>query len=161
MNLHIAAALMLAVVAAGCESQANQEYRAERYNRRNPPEVTTTASSVQAAQQGSLPQWILIVPPEERRPLGASRAMTEAPPSQWPVKGTYPTESDCDNVLHPKPGRPGPPSSTGQLVTTPPRGSIGELPMIVIGPFSVSGRPGKPRPSGAQCIASDDPRLAR
>ena len=41
-------------------------------------------------------------PPEEPRPLGASRAMIEAPLSYW-LKGTYPTQSDCVSVLHPKP----------------------------------------------------------
>jgi hypothetical protein len=162
MKIRHAAALALVIVTVGRESQANQEYRAERSTRRNPPTLTTTVSLVEAAApQSSLPGWLLIVPPEESRPLGVPRAMTEAPLSQWLVKGTSPTQSGCDAVLHPEPSRPGPPSSTGQLVTTPPLSSSGQLPMIVIGPFSVSGRPRKPPPSGAQWIASDDPRLAR
>jgi hypothetical protein len=163
MKLRHAAALALLVVAAGSESQANQEYRAERSSRRNPPKLTTTASVLTAPQ--SSPGWLLIVPPEEPRPLGASRAMTEAPLSQWLVKGTYPTQSDSDNVLHPKakPSASGvlatAADSTGKLVTSP---FSSTSPQIIIGPFStVYGPPHHPPPSGAQCIASDDPRLAR
>ena len=113
-KITIVTALALLLVAAGCESQANQEYRAERSIRRNPPKLTTTASSVLTAPQSSPHGWMVIVPPEEPRPLGASRAMTEAPLSQWLVKGTYPTQSDCDNVLHSKP-RPAKPSASPTL----------------------------------------------
>lgn len=89
MRFRHAAALALVIVAGGCESQANEDYRAQRATQRNPPKLTTTASSVLTAPQGSLPGWLLIVSPEEPRPPGASRAMTEAPLSQWLVKGTY------------------------------------------------------------------------
>jgi hypothetical protein len=89
----------------------------------------------------------LIVPPEEPRSVGASRAMTEVPLSQWLVKGTYPTAHDCTDVFHPMNG---PPGSTGRLVTTPPPSSTGEVPMIPIGPFSVSGRPERSPPYPAQ-----------
>jgi hypothetical protein len=143
------AALAFLCVAAGCESQANENYREQRAIQRNPPTLTTTAS-VLTAPQSSPPAWLSIVPPEEPRPLGASRAMTEAPLSQWLVKGTYPTQTDCDNVLHPKPS---PASSTGKVVTAP-------LPTYpqVIGPFSNYWPPQHSLSSGAQCMATDDPR---
>ena len=153
MKIQHATALALLIMTVGCESQANQEYRAERFTRRNPPTLTTTASSVQtAAAQSSPPGWLLIVPPEEPRPLGASREMTESPLSQWLVKGTYPTQSACDAVLHPKP-TPMPAASTGKVVTAP----VG--PTQVIGPFSVYW-PSRHSLSSTQCIASDDVRLA-
>src|SRR5215469_16576417 len=143
MKIQHAAALALLILTVGCESQANQEYRAERSIRRNPPPLTTTASSVQAAPPGSPPGWLLIVPPQEPRALGASRSMTETPLSHWLVKGTYPAQSDCDAVLYPKPGPPSPVASTGQVVTRTPVYRVSHLSL-----------------SGAQCIASDDVRLA-
>ena len=152
MKIQHATALALLIMTVGCESQPNQEYRAERFTRRNPPTLTTTASSVQtAAAQSSPPGWLLIVPPEEPRPLGASREMTESPLSQWLVKGTYPTQSACDAVLHPKPS---PAASTGEVATGPV--SLTSSPSM---PFASVYWPSRHSLSSAQCIASDDPRL--
>jgi hypothetical protein len=158
MNMRHAAALTLAIVAAGCESQAAQDYRARRAIQANAPKPKTTVASVVASRQpGSSPEWFFIVPPEEPRPFGEARVMTEAPLSQWMVKRTYPTATACDAIIHPKPK---------------PHPANGSLPSIVIGPFAISdippdegvgsytvvnGVPTFARPG--QCIASDDARL--
>jgi hypothetical protein len=122
MNLRHAAALALVIVVAGCESQAEQDWREQQAIKNNPPKLTTTVSSVLATRQGSTPEWLLVVPPEEPRAFGQSRAVIEAPLNQWMVKETYPTAADCDEVFHPKP-KPHPASSPSP-------------PVIIIGPFS-------------------------
>jgi hypothetical protein len=130
-----AAALALIIVAAGYESQAAKAYgeQEEPLLVDQPAKPTTTVSSVISSRQpGSKPEWLLIVPPEEPRPFGQTRAVTEAPLSQWIVKETYPTEADCNGVLHP--GRS--PQDTAFFI-----------------------RSTRTTPTGLQCIASDDPRL--
>ena len=127
-----AAALVLIIVAAGYESQA-KAHGEQQAIQTTPAKPTTTVSSVISSRQpGSKPEWLLIVPPEEPRPFGQSRAMTEAPLSQWMVKETYPTAADCDGVLHPRRS----PQDTHFFI-----------------------RSTRTAPTGLQCIASDDPRL--
>jgi hypothetical protein len=126
-------ALSLLIVAAGYESQAAKAYGEQQAIQTTPAKPATTVSSVISSRQpGSKPEWLLIVPPEEPRPFGQTRAVTEAPLSQWMVKEIYPTAADCDGVLHPRRS----PQDTHFFI-----GST------------------RTRPTGLQCIASDDPRL--
>jgi hypothetical protein len=125
-------ALSLVIVAA-YESQAAKAYGEEQAIQTTPAKPTTTVSSVISSRQpGSRPEWLLIVPPEQPRPFGQTRAMTEAPLSQWMVTETFPTAADCDGVLHPRRS----PQDTHLFI-----------------------RSTRTTPTGLQCIASDDPRL--
>jgi hypothetical protein len=75
-----AGALVLIIVAAGYESQAAKAHREQQAIQPTPAKPTTTVSSVISSRQpGSKPEWLLIVPPEEPRPFGQTRAVTEAP----------------------------------------------------------------------------------
>ena len=47
--------------------------------------------------------WLLLMPPQEKRPLGQVRAMTETPLSQWSTIGTFPTQNDCEAAFNPRP----------------------------------------------------------
>ena len=133
MRIWHAVVLALTIVAAGYESQAAKAYGEQQAIQTTPAKPTTTVSSVISSRQpGSKPEWLLIVPPEEPRPFGRTRAVTEAPLSQWMVKETYPTAADCDGVLHPRRS----PQDTHFFI-----------------------RSTRSAPTGLQCIASDDPRL--
>jgi len=133
MRIWHAVVLALIMVAAGYESQAAKAYGEQQPSQTTPAKPTTTVSSVISSRQpGSKPEWLLIVPPEQPRPFGQTRAVTEAPLSQWMVKETYPTAADCDGVLHPRRS----PQDTHFFI-----GST------------------RTAPTGLQCIASDDPRL--
>lgn len=126
-------ALSLLIVATGYESQAAKAYGEQRAIQTTPAKPRTTVSSVISSRQpGSKPEWLLIVPPEQPRPFGQTRAMTEAPLNQWMVKETYPTAADCNGVLHPRRS----PQDTHFFI-----GSTRTV------------------PTGLQCIATDDPRL--
>jgi hypothetical protein len=130
LNLRHAVAIALVIMAVGCVTQAA---RGQQPIQSKPPKLPTTVSSVISSRQpGSKPEWLLIVPPNEPRPFGQTRAVTEAPLRQWMVKETYPTAADCDGVL-------------------PPRRSPQDTHF-----FSGSTRT---TPTGLQCIATDDPRL--
>ena len=130
-NWH-AVVLALIIVAAGYESQAAKAYGEQQAIQTTPAKPTTTASVISSRQPGSKPEWLLIVPPEEPRPFGQTRALTEAPLSQWMVKETYPTAADCDGVLHPRRS----PQDTHFFI-----------------------RSTRTVPTGLQCIATDDTRL--
>lgn len=125
-------ALSLLIVAAGYESQAAKAYGEQQAIQTTPAKPTTVSSVISSRQPGSKPEWLLIVPPEQPRPFGQTRAMTEAPLNQWMVKETYPTAADCNGVLHPRRS----PQDTHFFI-----GSTRTV------------------PTGLQCIASDDPRL--
>jgi hypothetical protein len=126
-------ALSLLIVAAGYESQAAKAYGEQQAVQTTAAKPRTTVSSVISSRQpGSKPEWLLIVPPEQPRPFGQTRAIIEAPLSQWMVKETYPTAADCNGVLHPRRS----PQDTHFFI-----GSTRTV------------------PAGLQCIASDDPRL--
>jgi hypothetical protein len=126
-------ALSLVIVAAGYESQAAKAYGEQQATQTTPAKPRTTVFSVISSRQpGSKPEWLLIVPPEEPRPFGRTRAVTEAPLSQWIVTETYPTAADCHGVLHPRRS----PQDTRFFI-----------------------RSSRTAPTGQQCIASDDPRL--
>jgi len=133
MRIWHAVVLALIIVASRYESQVAKAYGEQQAVQTTPAKPTTTVSSVISSRHpGSKPEWLLIVPPEEPRPFGRTRAVTEAPLSQWMVKETYPTAADCDGVLHPRRS----PQDTHFFI-----GST------------------RTAPAGLQCIASDDPRL--
>jgi hypothetical protein len=93
--------------------------------------------------------WILLAPPQEKRPSEQTKARTEAPLNQWSVIGTFPTEKECDNALHPK----------ALLPKEDPNGLPG---LAAEGNIYMNSKEYKERPSppeGSKCATSDDPRL--